>query len=788
MGEDEEQPRTRQGHPLLRGGGGKRERHTHGFSASQMAALTALCGALVPSLPPDTNINGHHHQQHQEDAGGRGGGCPGGKKDAAVEEFLLASAADPPVPDEVAELMSRMCLPEALALVRAVLWVLGTRLGTLALCGASRCLSWRFPFVRRFDELPAEQREGALRRWSRQTLLPPLRMFFLVTKVFCLYVFYSMTDENSENPHWRAIGYRPPADEAPAAEEEPPKKRPLDDGVVETINETDASLPASLAGKGLTVTENAAQDVCRVDCDVVVVGSGCGGGVASAVLAGAGHKVVVIEKGNYFTSRDYTAVEAPSMNQLYEGGGFVSTLNGGALLLAGSTVGGGSAVNWSACIKTPDDVRKEWAMEHGLPLFVSPEYAAAMDAVFERLGVTDGCTEEGLQNKVLRKGCEKLGYKVESVPRNSSEGHYCGSCGYGCRAGDKRGTDTTWLVDAVSRGAVVLTGCKAEKLLLLERSTGSSGGADADGRTKRCIGVVARSSNPAITTTLEVRARVTVSACGSLLTPVLLRGSGLSNRHIGKNLHLHPTSLVWGYFPDTMPNLRGKMYEGGIITSLHKVEGPPGAPARAILETPAMGVAAAGTQFPWVSGRDMKERMLRYGRTVHLFSMVRDRGSGTVHGERRIAYHLGAADRENMREGARRALRVLAAAGAAEIGTHRIDGQRFACRGATEAALEEFLDGVDVVRGPQSKAEAWSLCCTAHQMGSCRMGATAADGAVDARGESWEAERLYVCDGSVLPSAVGVNPMVTIQSVAYCLATGIAESLRRDPASAKGYC
>ncbi|TKW40392.1 hypothetical protein SEVIR_1G243401v4 [Setaria viridis] len=767
----------KRGHPLLRGGGARRERYTHGFSSSQMAALTALCGALVPSLPPPVSRNGHH----PEEDGGRGGGERGGNK--VVEEFLLASAADPPVPDEVAELMSRRCLPEALALVRAVLWLLGTRLGALALCGA-RCLSWRFPFVRRFAELPPEEREGAMQRWSRQTLLPPLRIFFLITKVFCLYVFYSWTDENSENPHWRATGYSPPlADEehAAAAEEGRPEKRPLDDGVVETTNETDASLAASLAAKGLAVTEDAARNVCRVECDVVIVGSGCGGGVSAAVLAGAGYKVVVIEKGSYFTARDYTAVEAPSMEQLYEGGGFVSTLSGGALILAGSAVGGGTAVNWSACIKTPDEVRAEWARDQGIPLFATDEYAAAMDRVFERLGVTQGCNEEGLQNKVLRKGCEKLGYKVESVSRNSSEGHYCGSCGFGCRTGDKRGTDTTWLVDAVSHGAVILTGCKAEKLLLMERA--GTGG--ADGRAKRCAGVVARSTNPAVTRTLEVRARATVSACGSLLTPVLLRGSGLSNRHIGKNLHLHPTALVWGYFPESTtaePDLKGKMYEGGIITSLHKVEGPPGAPARAILETPAMGLAAAGTQFPWVSGRDMKERMLRYGRTVHLFSLVRDRGSGTVHGERRVAYHLDAADREDMREGLRRALRVLAAAGAAEIGTHRSDGQRFVCRGATEAALEEFLDGVDVVRGPKSKAEAWSLFCTAHQMGSCRMGATAADGAVDARGESWEAQRLYVCDGSILPSAVGVNPMVTIQSVAYCLATGIAESLRRDPA------
>lgn len=593
------------------------------------------------------------------------------------------------------------------------------------------------------------------------------------------------TDEKSENPHWRAIGYSPPADEAtPEVEEESlPKKRPLDDGVVETINETDASLPASLAAKGLTVTDDPSRNTCTVKCDAVVVGSGCGGGVAAAVLAEAGYKVLVVEKGSYFTSRDYTGLEGPSMAQLYESGGFVSTLSGSALILAGATVGGGSAVNWSACIKTPDEVRDEWAREHGLDLFASPEYGAAMDAVSARIGVTEGCTEEGLQNRVLRAGCERLGLEVVPVARNASEGHFCGSCGYGCRAGDKRGTDTTWLVDAVARGAVVLTGCKAEKLLLVDAGRGGNG------RSRRCVGVVARSSaNPAgITRAVEVRARVTVSACGSLLTPVLLSGSGLRNPHIGKHLRLHPTALVWGYFPpdDTaLPDhlSGGKAYEGGIITSLHKIPG-----GRAIIETPAVGVAGAGTQFPWVSGRDMKERMLRYARTVHLFALVRDGGpGGTVHGDRRVAYHLDGTDREAMRAGLRRALRVLAAAGAAEVGTHRSDGQRFVCRGATEAEFEAFLDGVDVVRGPQSKAETWSLCCSAHQMGSCRMGATAADGAVDARGESWEAQGLYVCDGSILPGAVGINPMITIQSVAYCLANGIVDSLKRKQPMASG--
>uniref|UniRef100_A0A453P3X1 Uncharacterized protein n=1 Tax=Aegilops tauschii subsp. strangulata TaxID=200361 RepID=A0A453P3X1_AEGTS len=51
--------------------------------------------------------------------------------------------------------------------------------------------SWSSPFVQRFAEIPVDRREDALRRWSRETMLPPLRLFFLLVKVFCLYVFYS---------------------------------------------------------------------------------------------------------------------------------------------------------------------------------------------------------------------------------------------------------------------------------------------------------------------------------------------------------------------------------------------------------------------------------------------------------------------------------------------------------------------------------------------------------------------------------------------------------------------
>ncbi|KAL8525139.1 hypothetical protein ACS0TY_014671 [Phlomoides rotata] len=739
-------------HPLLKGG--RREtKYTHGYSASEIQTLMSISEVLLPPIPPHVSHDNTTKDEHNQ---------------SAVDSFFQSSASQYPVPDEVAELVEKRGFLEAKLLVRAILKILSTRMGTLFICGTLG-VGKEWPYLKKFSEISLEKREKVVQKWLKHWLLTPIRLAFVFIKIVVLFVFFTRVGEDSKNPAWEAIDYHVDTDENPPAG---PTQRPLHKGIIETRTETESTLFTSLTNKGLKVTQHPQKNKCKIKCDAVIIGSGCGGGVAAAVLAQNGLKVVVLEKGNYFTRQDYSGLEGPSASELHESGGILSTLDGKVMIVAGSTVGGGSAINWSACIKTPDHVLDEWAHDRKLPLFSSPDYVSAMEKVCERIGVTHKCVKEGFQNQILRKGCENLGLKADSVPRNSSESHYCGSCCYGCIRGDKKGTDTTWLVDAVNSGAVILTGLKAERLLIEENSNG--GGV----RRKKCSGVMTKSMNEDIKIGIQIKARVTISACGSLLTPPLMIRSGLRNRNIGRNLHLHPVLMAWGYFPHetTGEELEGRVYEGGIITSLHKVVDDG---VRAVIESPILGPGTFAALWPWESGVEMKGRMVKYARTCHLFSMIRDEGKGEVMSEGRISYKFSSKDEENIKMGLRRALRILIAAGAAEVGTHRSDGQRLRCEGVSEKEVEEFLETVVAAKGPKAAVEKWNAYSSAHQMGSCRMGINEKEGAIDGNGESWEAKGLFVCDASVLPGAIGVNPMITIQSTAYCLSKKIAQMMKK---------
>src|ERR1700757_1769531 len=123
-----------------------------------------------------------------------------------------------------------------------------------------------------------------------------------------------------------------------------------------------------------------------LQCDVCVIGSGAGGGVAAAALAAAGKEGIVLEAGGYFDDADFDGAELRGFQNLYAECGFASTRDHSVGFLAGECLGGGTVVNYCTSFRTPDEIREEWA-EEGAEWIRGPEYARSLDAVCERLSV-----------------------------------------------------------------------------------------------------------------------------------------------------------------------------------------------------------------------------------------------------------------------------------------------------------------------------------------------------------------------------------------------------------------
>ncbi|KAK9072034.1 hypothetical protein SSX86_008466 [Deinandra increscens subsp. villosa] len=724
--------------------------HERFLSSRETESLVALCDTFLPSI----NI----HKDHI--------------LDDSLAQLYHTSASMNGTPDQVGMMMLLKTEHPKQLLLRFTLLLLSTWFGTLILCGKP-CLSNQFPYVQKFSRVSPKKREEILVSWSLSYFFL-LRMLFRTLKFVVPLAYFTQVKEKNENPSWKAIDYcgRDPDFTRQQSFNTDIVLGPLCKGII-NLNKPHKVITEALQRSRLSIsisphpTNNPSM---VIKCDAVVIGSGSGGGVVAGVLAKSGYKVLVLEKGNYCARTNLSLLEGPSMEEMYLGKGLLATSNMEAVILAGSTVGGGSAINWSASIKTPVHVRKEWSECYGLELFESELYEQAMNVVCERMGVQSDVTDEGFNNMVLRKGCEELGYPVENIPRNSPPDHYCGWCCLGCKDGRKKGTMETWLVDVIESGnGAILPGCEAVEVVH-DRVKGRD--------RNRVKGVVFEFRHKDGTKGVcLVESKVTIVACGAMCTPQLLKRSGLKNPNIGTNLHIHPVAMAWGHFPsERWPEVEKKSYKGGIMTAMSTVVADfKDSGYGAVIQTPGLHPGMFSALMPWVSGFDFKTRMSKFSRTAHVFALARDKGSGEIHPKTSITYKMDITDEENLKRGLERSLRILAAAGAAEIGTHNNKGRTLNVKSASYHEFECF------VRDESSRGlrDLTTPICSAHQMGSCRMGVEATGSGVNPRGETWEVEGLYVADTSVFPTALGVNPMVTVQAIAYCTAQSVLEALRR---------
>jgi len=662
---------------------------------------------------------------------------------AELVEAFVPAADEERIATLAADALERAADPAQVAQLALVLRVLESRL--VNGLTARRWTSFR--------DLSPDDRQSVLLDWAGSAIPQRRSAFGAFRKLLTFLAYADPGTPEEPNRLLHAIGYEP---------DRPPI--------------TDA--PSSIEVLELERSPSAGDRPIVLEADVVVVGSGAGGGVVAAELARAGRSVVVLEAGPFVDERAMPRNELDAYSRLYLNHGLLSTWDGAITLLAGSGVGGGTLVNWMTCIDVPADVRAEWASEHGLD-GIGPgddaEWVADVTAIQAELGVSPARVVPP-KDELIQRGAAALGWQAERIHRNATDCGVCGSCPFGCVVGAKASGIRAHLRTASEAGARIVDRVRVTRLLVEE------GGGTVAGVEGRLLMTdpftdlaVTLADDPTSTSVrrLLVRAPQVVLAAGALRSPAILQASGGHHSAVGRHLRVHPVSVVAARATEPVDMWRGTMQAvasqefvaGDATRRGYVIESAPGHP----------GLLALA--LPWAGAIDHAGRMAKARHIAPLVAVTRDGGEGrtslTKAGRVRIDYRLDALGVATLRHGLVSMARIARAAGGVEeiLGVGMPPLIHHLAPGTDGTGHDAGFEAYLALLGSMHFAPNRGAVFSAHQMGTVRMGADPADHPADARGRVRHDEHgrvvagLYVADGSTFPTGVGVNPMVGIMAM-----------------------
>ena len=478
--------------------------------------------------------------------------------------------------------------------------------------------------------------------------------------------------------------------------------------------------------------------------DVVVVGSGAGGGVVAGELARRGRSVLLLELGPHLTAADFTRWEAKATHDLWWPIRF-ALIDGGAggavALVGGRCVGGGTTINTKVALRANARDLAKWHAASGLEgadgaPFGEQDLAPHYDRVEQALGVRER-TDWPKSVHTVEPGFRALGTELEPVRSYTDENCMrCGSCLQGCPTNAGKSTLNTYIHWAWAAGQLELRpNSHVERVLVEDR-----------GAEPVAVGVEYRDGEGELR---RVDAGVVVVAAGTLNTPQLLLRSALpespSTGLVGRNLGFHPARLVYGLFDEPQDAHMVYPITAHCLNHQHDEDGGFVVEATTI-QDPIGFATTLGDESGPLWGQPLVDAVREFRRWVGLLVMVNDDNSGVVSvgedGGEQFSADFEPHERERMDGALTFSKKVLEAAGASRV--------------------------------------LWTGLLTTHVQGTCRMGSDPARSVVDADCQSWDVKRLYVGDASLIPRTLSVNPSLTIMA----LADRLAENLDRD---AHGY-
>ena len=479
--------------------------------------------------------------------------------------------------------------------------------------------------------------------------------------------------------------------------------------------------------------------------EIAVIGSGSGGGIAANEL-NKKYEVGIFDKGNYPNGEINN--ETFGYHNFYETHAIQQTRGYKVLLLAGSGIGGGTSINWTTSLRTPDKILSEWDTLTGqVNYFNSDEFKSSLDYVSNNLNINEANNRIPQKELKLAEGLKlnNIGYKI--IPRNtrSSDFTETGFSTFGHNDESINSSYRTWFSSEKFVTENIFSNTKIQSLVIL------------NGRATH-IKVLNNGKEH------TVAVNKVVLAAGSLNTPKILLNSGYKNKNLGKHLKLHPVSGVAGKFSDKQKPWEGSMqgiYSDDYLFRKNNFG--------YLLEGLPMHPSLFFPFFP--NNKDNFEDFVKsYNYWSGSIVLTSDTSSGSIVNKKNQhlwKYNLNDFDHDNLLHGIENLVRANYLAGAEEIMVATSPTMHW--KKSSNENIENFIKRISEIKNQPYRM----LLGSAHQMGTARINPIPELGVVDINGKVHGLENVYIVDSSTFPRCSGVNPMVTIQSMSHFLSKKI---------------
>lgn len=499
-----------------------------------------------------------------------------------------------------------------------------------------------------------------------------------------------------------------------------------------------------------------------LEADVVIIGTGAGGGTSAEILSSAGLKVLMLEEGPLKSSNDFNMDERQAYHDLYQESAGRMSKDGAMSILQGRCVGGTTVINWTSSFRTPKQTLDFWAREFNVQGLSQEQLAPWFERMEQRLNISDWQVPANENNAVLSRGCTKLGYDWKVIPRNVAGCWNLGYCGTGCPTNAKQSMLVTTIPAALEQQSQLIYSARAERLII---------------EGNKVVGVDVTALDGSYQPSgkrLIVKSPHIVMACGGINGPALLKRSDAPDpeNRVGKRTFLHPVAFNFARFDHTVDPYYGAPQS---IYSDHfqwqNVDGPVGFK----LEVPPLQPGLASVLLLGHGSHHFTD-MAQLPNTHSMIALLRDgfhshSQGGSVElandGSPILDYQIN----DYLWDGFKRAFLTMAeiefAAGAKAVRASHLDS-------TWSSSWKQAQQNIQQLEFRSNAFTAGS----AHVMGGLAMGEDLSQCVVDSNGKYHYLDNLYVFDGSVFPTSIGANPQLSIYGLVARQATKLAQKLK----------